>query len=114
MSKKSSLSREQKRERLLQIFHDDEEFYQLKDLEKMAKERGLIQKQVKEILQTLLDDGLVDSDKIGSSLFYWSFSNKLQTAKEKQKEELRDTKAKLDDKLVTLEAALKSKQVRIV
>lgn len=97
--------------RLLELFHEGQEFYQLKDLEKMAKDKGINQNQVKEILQLLVDDALVDSDKIGSSLFYWSFPNKVLKIKRKLLNELRDTKRALTDKLVTLETALKSEQV---
>lgn len=112
MSKNKVLSRDEKRSRLLKIFHEGQEFYQLKELEKLGKEKGLIQNQVKEILEALIDEGLVDSGKIGSSLFYWSFPNKALKKKQQQVEELKDTRRMLNDKLVTLEAALKSEQVR--
>lgn len=91
---------------------DGREFYQLKDLEKLAKDNGVNQNQVKELLQSLLDDAEVDSDKIGSSRFYWSFPNKRLKEKQKQADLLRRTRVMLSDKLVTLEAALKSEQVR--
>lgn len=112
MSKSKILSREEKRARLLSMFHEGQEFYQIKELEKMAKEKGLNQNQIKDILQMLVDDGVVDSDKIGSMLFYWSFPNKACKIKQKQAEELKATRKTLDHKLVTLEAALKSEQVR--
>lgn len=28
---------------------------------------------VKDVVQNLVDDGLVDTDKIGTSVYYWSF-----------------------------------------
>lgn len=111
MSKSKILSRDEKRARLLEIFHESQEFYQLKDLEKLSKAKGLIQNQVKTILETLVNEELVDSEKIGASQYYWSFANKALKAK-RQKGELKDTRKMLDDKLVTLEAALKSEQVR--
>lgn len=112
MSKHKVLSRDEKRDRLLKVFREGQEFYQLKELEKLAKEKGLNQNQVKDILQALVDDGLVDSDKIGPSLFYWRLPNKDLKTKQKQLSELKDTNRMLSDKLVTLEAALKSEQVR--
>lgn len=112
MSKSKILSRDEKRARLLEIFHESQEFYQLKDLEKLSKAKGLIQNQVKTILETLVNEELVDSEKIGASQYYWSFANKALKAKQRQKGELKDTRKMLDDKLVTLEAALKSEQVR--
>ncbi|KAG8696827.1 hypothetical protein FRC09_008243 [Ceratobasidium sp. 395] len=35
--------------------------------------KGIVQQSVKEILQSLVDDNLVQSDKIGSSNFFWCF-----------------------------------------
>lgn len=109
---KQILSRAEKRARLLEIFHETQSFYQLKDLEQLAKEKGLNVKQVKEILQSLVDDEQVDSDRIGPSNFYWSFTNKLFNTKLKKVDEMKDTKLLLSDKLGTLAAALKSEQVR--
>lgn len=31
---------------------------------------------VKDIVQSLVDDGLVDTDKVGSSVFFWAFPSK--------------------------------------
>ncbi|KAI5712028.1 meiotic nuclear division protein 1 homolog isoform X1 [Diaphorina citri] len=77
MSKKKGLSVEEKRTGLLELFHEKEEFFQLKELEKLApKEKGIISQSVKEILQSLVDDGLVESEKIGTSTYFWSFPNK--------------------------------------
>ncbi|KAF5386142.1 hypothetical protein D9615_002543 [Tricholomella constricta] len=72
------LSVEEKRVRLLEIFHEtvghSKDFYQLKELEKLApKMKGIVSQSVKEVLQSLVDDGLVQGDKIGSSNFFWSF-----------------------------------------
>ncbi|KAM5531830.1 hypothetical protein V8D89_010786 [Ganoderma adspersum] len=87
------LSAEEKRIKLLEIFHETKDFYQLKELEKMApKMKGIVSQSVKEVLQSLVDDGLVQADKIGSSNFFWSFpsqrgaimQNRLSTAKEQQ------------------------------
>lgn len=36
---------------------------------------------VQDINQALVDDGLVDMDKIGSSNFYWSFPSKVIVTK---------------------------------
>jgi hypothetical protein len=49
----------------------------LKELEKIApKEKGIVMQSVKEVLQSLVGDDLVDSDKIGSSIYFWSFPSK--------------------------------------
>jgi transcription initiation factor IIE alpha subunit len=53
----------------------------LKELEKyLAKEKGIVQQSVKEVIQSLVDDRLVNLEKIGTSNYYWSFpSTALQT-----------------------------------
>lgn len=74
MSKKKPLSLQEKRERILEIFHDSKEFYQLKDIEKIAStQKGVVEKSVKDVLFSLADEGLVDSDRIAQSVYYWSF-----------------------------------------
>ncbi|KAF9461259.1 meiotic nuclear division protein 1 [Collybia nuda] len=68
------LSAEEKRTKLLEIFHETKDFYQLKELEKLGpKMKGIVSQSVKEVLQSLVDDGVVQADKIGSSNFFWSF-----------------------------------------
>ncbi|KAJ3562976.1 hypothetical protein NP233_g9237 [Leucocoprinus birnbaumii] len=85
------LSAEEKRTKLLEIFHESRDFYQaswpsiasrtahewgkkLKELEKLGpKLKGIVSQSVKDVLQSLVDDGLVQGDKIGSSNFFWSF-----------------------------------------
>ncbi|KAH9946967.1 meiotic nuclear division protein 1, partial [Amylocystis lapponica] len=87
------LSAEEKRVKLLEIFHETKDFYQLKELEKLGpKMKGIVSQSVKEVLQGLVDDGLVQADKIGSSNFFWSFPSqrgammqgRLAVAKESQ------------------------------
>ncbi|KIJ26940.1 hypothetical protein M422DRAFT_271902 [Sphaerobolus stellatus SS14] len=87
------LSAEEKRVKLLEIFHETKDFYQLKELEKLGpKMKGIVSQSVKEVLQSLVDDGLVQSDKVGSSNFFWSFpsqkgamiKNRLNAAQKQQ------------------------------
>ncbi|XKL61250.1 hypothetical protein PGB90_008307 [Kerria lacca] len=89
MSKCKKISAEEKRNRILQIFHDSQDFFQLKEIEKISsKEKGINVQYVKDIVQNLVDDGLVDSDKIGTSLYYWSYPNKTLINKRKMLEEI--------------------------
>nr|CAD7430477.1 unnamed protein product [Timema monikensis] len=85
MSKRKGVSAEEKRKRLLEIFREKQEFFQLKELEKIApKEKGIIAQSVKDVLQSLVDDGLVDSEKVGTSVYFWSYSNKSTTIKQRK------------------------------
>ncbi|KAG1829041.1 Mnd1 family-domain-containing protein [Suillus subalutaceus] len=76
------LSLEVKRTKLLQeIFHESKDFYQvLKELEKLGPNlKGIGMTIFKEVLQSLVDDGLVQGDKIGASNFFWSFPSQRGT-----------------------------------
>ncbi|KAI0032229.1 meiotic nuclear division protein 1 [Vararia minispora EC-137] len=65
----AGLSSDEKKVKLLEIFHET-----LKELEKLApKMKGIVQQSVKDVLQTLVEEELVCTDKIGSSNFFWSF-----------------------------------------
>ncbi|XP_046389925.1 meiotic nuclear division protein 1 homolog [Ischnura elegans] len=114
MSKRKGLSAEEKRKKMLEIFHESLEFYQLKELEKIApKQKGIISQSVKDVIQSLVDDGLVDTDKIGTSVYYWSYPSKTRKTKERileqKKTQLVDCKKKLK---MTLEAVEKAKMGR--
>jgi Fe2+ or Zn2+ uptake regulation protein len=74
MSKRKGVSHDEKRMRMLQIFYEKKEFFTLKEIEKIApKEKGIVVQSVKDVLQTLADDGLVRSEKIGTSTYFWRF-----------------------------------------
>ncbi|XP_041075442.1 meiotic nuclear division protein 1 homolog isoform X3 [Polyodon spathula] len=64
MSKKKGLSLEEKRTRMMEIFFETKDVFQLKDIEKIApKTKGITPMSVKEVLQSLVDDGMVDSER---------------------------------------------------
>ncbi|KAK4538571.1 hypothetical protein CDCA_CDCA18G4596 [Cyanidium caldarium] len=72
MSRKRGLCFDEKRTRLLEIFTETSEFYTLKELEKVApKSKGITLQSVKEVLQCLVDDDLVNMDKCGVNTIYW-------------------------------------------
>ncbi|XP_029642880.1 meiotic nuclear division protein 1 homolog [Octopus sinensis] len=108
MSKKRGLSVEEKRSRMMEFFFEKKDFFQLKELEKLCqKEKGITSMSVKEILTSLVDDGMVDTEKIGTSVYFWAFPSKAsQTMNKKindlnkKTEETLNRKAQLE-KLVT-------------
>ncbi len=66
MAPKKGVSFDDKRLRLLEIFGRAEVFT-LKEIEKIgSKEKGIVEQTIKDVLQTLVDDGLVETDKIGA------------------------------------------------
>lgn len=57
---------------MLEIFTDSKTFFTLKELEKVApKQKGIVLPSVKEVLQSLVDDDVVSSDKCGTQTVYW-------------------------------------------
>lgn len=99
MSKKRGLSLEEKRKGMMEIFHETKDFFTLKELEKIApKEKGIVQGTVKDVLQSLVDDNMVDSDKIGTSVYFWALPSKAINLK-KQKLGQLEQKAEVVRKL---------------
>ncbi|XP_061408505.1 meiotic nuclear division protein 1 homolog [Lethenteron reissneri] len=99
MSKKRGLSSEEKRTKMMEIFFETKDVFQLKDLEKIApREKGITAMSVKEVLQSVVDDAMVDTDRIGTSNYYWAFPSKALNSRQ--------------NKLMALEAQLKEGEVR--
>ncbi|XP_077965427.1 meiotic nuclear division protein 1 homolog isoform X4 [Gasterosteus aculeatus] len=88
MSKKKGLSLEEKRTRMMEIFFETKDVFQLKDIEKIApKTKGITPMSVKDVLQSLVDDNMVDCERVGTSNYYWAFPSKaLNTCKHKLEE----------------------------
>uniref|UniRef100_A0A7S3XLC7 Meiotic nuclear division protein 1 homolog n=1 Tax=Heterosigma akashiwo TaxID=2829 RepID=A0A7S3XLC7_HETAK len=116
MSKKrKGVSYEEKRTRILGIYHEKKEVLNLKELEKLGVKQGVVVQSIKEVNQALVDDNLVDTDKIGSANFFWSFPSKVAELlgagrhdtpqRRAQLQKLQDEKAReaaLDQRLDTL------------
>ncbi|CAK7324892.1 unnamed protein product [Dovyalis caffra] len=96
MSKKRGLSLEEKREKILQIFYDSQDFFLLKELEKLGPKKGVISQSVKDVVQSLVDDDLVSKDKIGTSVYFWSLpscaGNQLRNVYRKLDSDLQSSK----------------------
>jgi len=59
---------------ILHLCLNTEHIFSSQELEKIApKEKGITEQSVKEVVQSLVDDGLVDTDKIGTSVYFWAF-----------------------------------------
>jgi DNA-binding transcriptional MocR family regulator len=96
MSKRKGLSVDEKRKRMLEIF-DSFEFYTLKELEKLGSQKGtidslgVVSNTIKEIIECLQADGLVQSEKVGTSNYFFRFPKieDLPTKKKELDQELR-------------------------
>ncbi|KAF9188369.1 Meiotic nuclear division protein 1, partial [Haplosporangium sp. Z 767] len=82
-------------------------FHKLQELEKSApKLKGIVQQSVKDVLQSLVDDGLVTVEKIGTSNFYWSFPSAVQQSKNAKLQTLREELQRLETSNTELEASI--------
>ncbi|WBW71610.1 meiosis specific coiled-coil protein Mcp7 [Schizosaccharomyces osmophilus] len=93
------LSLEEKRKRLETIFHESKDFFQLKEVEKLGSKRQIVLQTVKDVLQSLVDDGLVKSEKIGTSNYYWSFPSEAKRSRETTIESLQTQLADYREKI---------------
>ncbi|XP_042325895.1 meiotic nuclear division protein 1 homolog isoform X2 [Sceloporus undulatus] len=112
MSKKRGLSAEEKRTRMMEIFFETKDVFQLKDIEKIApKEKGITSMSVKEVLQSLVDDGMVDSDRIGTSNYFWAFPSKALHARRRKLEELQTQFSEFCQKKNILEESIEKSKI---
>ena len=86
MKKKKGLSLEDKRQILLKLFKGSGSFYHYKDKEKHCTQNKISFMIVKDLLAGITADNLLETEKIGSSAFYWSLPNRVYDAKKKQLE----------------------------
>ncbi|KAF9962028.1 hypothetical protein BGZ72_000095 [Mortierella alpina] len=68
----------------------------------------IVQQSVKDVLQSLVDDGLVTVEKIGTSNYYWSFPSAVQQSKQAKLESLREELQRLESANAELEATVKN------
>jgi len=86
MKKKKGLSLDDKRQILLSLFKGSGSFFHYKDIEKHCTKNKISFMIVKDLLAGICADNLLETEKIGSSAFYWSLPNRVYDAKKKQLE----------------------------
>ena len=69
----------------------------MQDIEKLASKRGVVSQSVKDVLQSLVDDDLVNQDKIGISNFFWSFPSAASVRLESERTKLLQKLAILEE-----------------
>ena len=82
MKKKKGISFEEKRTRLLSVFTTDPTFYHMKEIEKLGAKKGIHPMIVKDVLDSLLGDNLVEQEKVGASSYYYALPSKVYQAKQ--------------------------------
>ncbi|KAK9380890.1 meiotic nuclear division protein 1, partial [Kockiozyma suomiensis] len=80
---RKGISAAEKSTRLLSFFQDSLSFFAIKEIERQgSKVTGINSMQIKDVLQGLVDEGLVRCEKIGSGNYYWSFPSETTRIKE--------------------------------
>jgi hypothetical protein len=56
---KKGLSLEEKRQKILEIYYERKEVFNLKEIEKIGAKKGVVFQTIKDVNQSLVDDNLV-------------------------------------------------------
>jgi len=81
------MSAEEKRKVILAIYHNTKDVYNEKEIVSLATKAGVNANSIVDINQSLCDDNLVDTDKIGGSKYFWSFPAKADRMRQLDYEE---------------------------
>lgn len=111
MPKKKRTTAAEKRIILRRLIVEGKCSWNLKELEKVGTKAGIVTQAIKDVLQSLCDDNLVDQDKIGSGSFFWSFASKNRLRVENKVKKLEAQKVELAAKHVELQARLAAASV---
>eukprot|EP01117_Protostelium_nocturnum_P014023 TRINITY_DN5296_c0_g1_i1.p1 TRINITY_DN5296_c0_g1~~TRINITY_DN5296_c0_g1_i1.p1 ORF type:complete len:202 (+),score=78.74 TRINITY_DN5296_c0_g1_i1:27-632(+) len=109
------LSIEEKRKKMKEVFTETKEVFMLKDLERICpKQKGIVQQTVKDVLTGLVNDGIVKTDKLGVSTFFWLFpsdeANSREVQLKKWNSDVENNKRKREDLLKQKEEITKGRE----
>ncbi len=114
MNKKRGLSLDDKRNILMQLFKKEQSFFHYKDIEKFCGKNKISFMIVKDLLAGIVADNLVETEKIGSSSFYWSLPTRVLTAKQKTLEREIEKTSQLNNELDLIEKKIiENKKLRV-
>eukprot|EP00091_Calanus_sinicus_P019189 TRINITY_DN4708_c0_g1_i1.p1 TRINITY_DN4708_c0_g1~~TRINITY_DN4708_c0_g1_i1.p1 ORF type:complete len:169 (-),score=79.02 TRINITY_DN4708_c0_g1_i1:153-659(-) len=65
--------------------------------------KGITSMSVKDVVTSLVDDGLVDTEKIGTSVYFWAFPSKASQARKRKLEMAEEKSVKMAKRLEELE-----------
>jgi len=104
---KRGLSPEEKQKRTLDFFHENDSFFTLKDLLKLIpKAKGVVAQSVEETVKSLVDDGMVHMEKVGTVNLFWSFSSESSLATTRALVALKGERDRLEKERGLLQSAL--------
>lgn len=108
------MSAEEKRHVVLGIYHKTKQVYTEKEILALAAKAGVNANTVADVNQSLVDDGLVDKEKIGGSNYFWSFPGKrdrmMQIKHEQTLSAIEDLKGKVAEASARLADAKRGRE----
>lgn len=78
---------------MLRLFAENPQPLNIKEVEKMGPKYSVRQQVVKEVLEEVIADGLVEQDKVGTNMLYWAFQS---AAGQKRRVKLQELRAKME------------------
>lgn len=99
------------RQEIFDIFNSNGEFYSMKELEVAGRNKGISQKNVKDMVQTLVGQNHVETAKIANIHYYWIiYKDEKILAKKEKLEELKELLMESEEKLKKLKFELAIKK----
>jgi hypothetical protein len=86
-TKTKRMSADEKRKVIIGIYQSSKDVYTEKEIVSLATKAGVNANSILDINQSLCDDNLVDTDKIGGSKYFWSFPAKTDRMKQLEHDE---------------------------
>ncbi|CAJ1380053.1 unnamed protein product [Effrenium voratum] len=106
MSKRKGLSFDEKKSTLLSAMQAEAAFFTLKELETLGKSKGVIPQAVKEVVESLVADDEVQSDKVGSQILFWALPSQRTATLQNKRQKLQAETNQLQSELQKLQAEL--------
>lgn len=97
------MSAHEKRETMQRILFESAEVFNLKELESLGRKAGVVVQAVKDVIQSLVDDDLIEQEKIGSANFFWAFPSKASRSLQNKIEAAAAASEEEASKLATIE-----------
>ncbi|SBT42353.1 meiotic nuclear division protein 1, putative [Plasmodium ovale wallikeri] len=95
--KKKGKSNEEKKFILYDIMLESESFFVLKELETLAPKRGIRSIFVKDLLQQLVDDNKVKSEKVGAQNVFWVLKTEESSSLQNKYQEMQVKKTEYEE-----------------
>lgn len=111
------MSADEKRKVILEIYHKSQQVYTEKEIIALAAKAGINANSIPEIHQSLIDDGLVEKEKIGGSNYCWSFKAKkdrmAQKTHQQTLQQIEELKPKVEEAAAQLADAKRGREEEV-